>query len=111
MALESQVEKEIQLYIHSTGGNFHKLNAQYQPGIPDRIATWPPGHCIYFEIKQPGGRISAIQKQRIKKLKENGYSVHVVYSVDDVKSIVEPLEFTKLPKKLAIKRTGYQLNY
>ena len=86
--LESEIEKKIRSFVKSTGGNFHKLNANYDPGIPDRLVVYPDSPSVYFELKQANGTLSNKQEFRINQLKEQGYRAHVVRDLDAFKKIL-----------------------
>lgn len=46
---------------------------------------------IFLEVKIPGGQLTEKQAALHKELKEDGHEVHVVHSVDEVKTILEHL--------------------
>ncbi len=43
---------------------------------------------IFLEVKVPGGKLTEKQEELHKELREEGHSVYVVYSVDDVKRVL-----------------------
>jgi hypothetical protein len=55
-------------------------------GFPDIILIMP-AHIgtVYFEVKAPGGKVSAAQDECHDRLKALGYRVGVVQSIDDVR--------------------------
>lgn len=69
-------------------------------GFPD-IAIWHKyfnADCdnwhmnmIFLEVKIPGGKLTEKQENVHNQLKEEGHYVSVVYSVDDVKNILEQM--------------------
>lgn len=64
------------------------------PGVPDLFFPIASNEYngLFMEVKAEGGRLSKEQKTVIKRLKENGYSCVVVYSLDDaIKEIKEYL--------------------
>ena len=116
--LESEIEKKIRLYVTSTGGRFHKLNANYDPGIPDRLAVYPCSAPIYFELKQENGALSNKQEFRINKLKEQGYRAHVVRDLiafkgillnySDIQAFIQKYN-VKCQKSKKTSKTGYKI--
>lgn len=62
-------------------------------GVSDLIVFLPlqtkPDKIIFVEVKAPKGRQSPNQKKFEKKMNEFGYNYFLVYSVGDMKKIVE----------------------
>lgn len=55
-------------------------------GIPDIIVlTFVPIGTLFFEVKAPGGRVSAAQGDIIQRIERFGHRVAVVQSIDDVR--------------------------
>lgn len=54
-------------------------------GIPDIIAC-VDGRFAAFEVKQPGGKLTALQKTTMKKIQAAGGLACKVTSVDDAKA-------------------------
>ena len=46
-------------------------------GIPDLIAIPPESGVLFSEVKTPKGRLSELQKYRIKELEEHGIRTEV----------------------------------
>ena len=64
-------------------------------GVPDLDLAcprwWPDGsvsHALFIEMKAPGGRLSAEQKQIIALLEERDYKVAVCYSAEEAKKVI-----------------------
>ena len=49
-----------------------KLIKTNKNGIPDLIAVHPDGKIIFSEIKKEGGKLSELQKYRLKELEKHG---------------------------------------
>ena len=81
MGLEADIEKEFVAYCESKGCLCLKLILANGRGFPDRTVITPNGQVIFFELKRPGGKLSAAQKKWISKLKENGKHVYVVDTI------------------------------
>lgn len=98
---ETGIQSEILLYLRGNirkdvkgiGGwwlNFHGGSVYMPRGIPDIVGCYK-GRFIAFEVKRFGEKPTAIQRHTIKTLKNCGAIIEVVYSVNDVKSIMERL--------------------
>ncbi len=57
-------------------------------GYPD-ISFIRDGKLYLFEVKAPGGRLKPSQKLRHESLKKQGFTVHVVTSLEQVKEIID----------------------
>jgi len=97
MTPEGKVVKKVRDYLNSIGFITINIMSANPSGLPDMIAISPEGDHIYFEIKAPGGRVSPVQKIIHQKLKDQGCTVYVVYSLDEVKTVLE--EYYKRRKK------------
>ncbi len=78
--------------IERIGGICLKLEVRGRRGWPDRICV-VPGAMFFVEVKRPvGGRLSELQKLRIRELERLGVKVFIVSTrsrVDDlIKEIV-----------------------
>jgi len=62
-----------------------------EPGTPDLVGVFM-GIPVLFEVKTEKGKVSDIQKHRIKQWKSAGAYVYVVRSLDDVKQRIEKLK-------------------
>jgi len=54
-----------------------KLITTNKNGIPDLIAIPPDSGVLFSEIKKPNGRLSKLQKFRLKELQEHGCKTEV----------------------------------
>lgn len=117
MKSEAALEQEIRLYVKSTGGNYHKLNANFSPGIPDRIVVYP--HCapIYLELKRPKGpgvsegKLRPIQQHKKDELITKGFRVHVVKDLDTFQQILYIYSDTKYYAKFKGSETRAKKSY
>lgn len=101
--LESEIVKSICRYLNGFGRNckYWKNLGGAQVRDGKVIGRSLVGRCdleillfgkMYFmEVKRPGlGRVSDKQTKEHHEIKEAGGAVHIVTSVDDVRSIIEP---------------------
>ena len=71
------------------GGGRGKLEAValkeegVEPGHPDLIAYGREGRALLLEVKAPSGSLSLVQRRLIPDLRERGFPVAVVRSVDE----------------------------
>lgn len=59
-------------------------------GVPDRIIIGN-GYTVFVEVKKPDGRLDRLQVEVIKKLKNHGAYVTVVYTKEDVDKLLQTL--------------------
>ena len=54
-----------------------KLIKTNKNGIPDLIAVPPNSNVLFSEIKGPSGKVSALQKFRMKELSDHGITTEI----------------------------------
>ena len=95
---EKSVEYEIKAYIKACGGLCYKIHGgdlYQESGIPDLLCCWG-GLFFGIEVKDPGGKPSAIQlAQGVRIMKAGGHFL-VAKSLQDVKDYVEKKGLTSL---------------
>ena len=74
--LESKIQTKIKKKLEAEGWLVIKLIRTSVNGIPDILAL-KNGKSIFIEVKQPNGKISEVQKLRIKQLQEQGFEVKI----------------------------------
>jgi len=89
MTPEGKVEAYLKKRVAETGGRQRKLQWIGRRGAPDRFVWWPGPHLHLVEVKRPGGRIHPLQVLEMERLRDDGFSVHVVSSVADVDAFIE----------------------
>lgn len=57
-------------------------------GLPDIVVHIKGGRSMFAEIKEVGDRLSGVQKERIRQLRELGFHVSIIKNIDDVKDFV-----------------------
>lgn len=99
---ENSIQKEILTYlkgdpkkeIKGVGGwwlNVHGGSVYMPRGLPDIIGCYN-GRFVAFEIKRPGEKPRRIQEYTLRLLEEAGAVTGVVYSVNDVQSVIELID-------------------
>lgn len=83
---EKRIEKSIQGYLDSLGAYHIKNHGSIysRAGTPD-ITACLNGRFIGIEVKQPGGRVSALQAAHIELIKQAGGVAFVAYSLEETK--------------------------
>lgn len=82
--LERDIEKKLRDTVRKHGGQCLKWNCPGTAGVPDRIVLMPGGRIYFIETKRPkGGKLSALQKYNHKLLRELGFYVWVIWTLDD----------------------------
>ena len=74
MELEQQIQKRIIKRLEENGYFTLKLIKCNKNGYPDLIAI-KNGVTTFIEVKRPNGKISELQKVRIKQLREQNIKV------------------------------------
>ena len=89
---ESKIEKRLKKEIELIGGKALKFVSPGMSGVPDRIVLLPHGRIVFIELKAPGKKPRPIQIKRIKELKDLGFDVRVIDSIDGVKDFINDIE-------------------
>ena len=80
---EQQIQAKITKHLESEGWFVVKLIKTNKNGIPDLMAL-RNGVTRFIEVKRPKvGKLSEIQKYRIKELKEQGFDVDVWEGINE----------------------------
>lgn len=88
---EKKIENEIKDYIKSCGGLCYKIHGgdlYQESGIPDLLCCWG-GLFFGIEVKDPGGKPSALQLAQGVRIQKAGGHFLIAKSVQDVKDYVE----------------------
>jgi len=89
---EKNLQENILKYLRKVPDSFvYKIHGSKYgiSGLPDICFVWQ-GKPYYFEVKAPGGKLTAQQAQRIEELHAAGAIVAVVSSAKEVRGIIEP---------------------
>lgn len=87
MGPEAKLEKRLREAVVAAGGLTIKLVST--PGMPDRLVILPEHKAavhpryVFVEMKAEHGRLSEIQKQRIRQLEGLGCEVQVVRGAEE----------------------------
>lgn len=89
--LEREIEKKLVDGVRKLGGRAYKFVSPGNDGVPDRIVVLPGISLVFVELKTETGRLSSLQNVQIKKLKDLGQDVRVLYGLEDVKRFLEEM--------------------
>tara|TARA_R110002050_G_scaffold2501_4_gene14461 strand:- start:2529 stop:2783 length:255 start_codon:yes stop_codon:yes gene_type:complete len=80
---EQQIQKKITDNLESDGWVVVKLMKTSTNGIPDLMCL-RNGVAKFIEVKKPNGKISELQKYRIKQLRKQGFEAIVMDSTTNI---------------------------
>lgn len=79
--LEKEIEKILVAEVKRLGGRAYKWVSPGNDGVPDRIVIFPDKTPIFVELKTERGRLSSLQRVQVKRLKDLGQCVRVIYGI------------------------------
>lgn len=88
---EKDIERILVTEVKKLGGRAYKWTSPGNDGVPDRIVIlpgWPP---IFVELKTDRGKLTALQKVQIDRLRGLGQDVRVLYGMDHVCRFLEEM--------------------
>lgn len=89
---EREIEKKLVDGVRKLGGRAYKFVSPGNDGAPDRIVVLPGRVPKFIELKTETGRLSSLQNVQIKRLKDLGQDVRVLYGLEDVKRFLEEMQ-------------------
>jgi hypothetical protein len=90
--LESKIEKRLKNKINQIGGKALKFVSPGVAGVPDRIVLLPHGKIIFVELKAPGEKLRKLQEFRAKELRNLGFDVRTIDTVEKVDLFVREVK-------------------
>lgn len=84
MDSEKLIEKTLNAEVTKMRGWSLKLPCVYVAGLPDRMVLLPGGVVFFAEIKSTGKKATPIQKLVHKKIRDLGFSVYVIDSLEQL---------------------------
>jgi hypothetical protein len=87
--MEKDVEKRLVGGIKRLGGQAVKFVSPASAGWPDRLVLLPGGKVMFIELKTGTGKLSELQKYRLKVLGDLGFDARVLYGHDEVKGFLD----------------------
>lgn len=95
---EKVFERTLSKYVDDIGGMAVKLLSQFLRGLPDRMFLLKGGIVIFVEFKSTGKKPTKIQEYIHKRIRDLGFSVLVVDSVETyekAKDLINIIMYTK----------------
>lgn len=84
--LESTIEKKVSDFAKDQGWLSYKFTSPSNRGVPDRLYL-KEGVCIFIEFKATGKKPSKLQDKIISRIRDQGFLVYIVDSIDGGKNI------------------------
>lgn len=85
---EKIIERKLVEKCKSCGAMCIKLLTYQFIGLPDRMCLFPNGVVVFVELKSTGEKPRKIQLNVHKKLKNLGFRVEVIDSIDQIDSLI-----------------------
>ena len=82
MIREKDVEQALIREIRKRGGICLKFVSPGWDGAPDRVCLFSGGRIVFVEVKRPGAKPRPLQARRMEQLRELGFTVAVVDSLE-----------------------------
>ena len=89
---ESEVEKLLVGGIRKLGGRAFKWVSPGNDGVPDRIVILPGLPAVFVELKTVTGKLTPLQRVQLKRLRDMGQAVRVLYGEREVATFLEECE-------------------
>lgn len=97
---EKEIEKILVSEVKKLGGRAYKWTSPGNDGVPDRIVIFPGRPPVFVELKADNGKLTALQKIQIGRLKDLGQEVRVLYGIDGVSQFFQDLGYEETSKAL-----------
>lgn len=88
---ERDIEKRLTAGVKKLGGRAYKWTSPGNAGVPDRIVILPGRPPVFVELKADTGKPTALQEIQIRRLKELGQDVRILYGMDGVSQLLEEI--------------------
>ena len=89
---EKIVEGKLNKAVRQSGGLALKFVSPGFNGVPDRLLLFPGGRLAFCEVKAPGEKPRPLQEHRMEQLREMGFRVYVVDSVEQIGAMICEIE-------------------
>lgn len=89
---ESKIERYLKKQIELLGGLALKFVSPGLSGVPDRIVLLPQGRIIFVELKAPGKKTRPIQEYRIKMIRDLGFRVEIIDSIEKANKFIKEIK-------------------
>jgi hypothetical protein len=82
--MEKDIERHLVKRVRALGGEAYKFVSPAHRGVADRIVCLPDGSTWFVELKQAGGRLSALQKVFAQDMARMNQRYACLWSKEDV---------------------------
>lgn len=96
---KTDIQKKVLDYLEEEDWYAIKTIMLDKSGMSDIIA-FKDGVTMFLEVKSPGTKLTPLQKNRLKTLREKGFISNVIYRLDDLKIVL-------MEKKIEETRMNY----
>lgn len=92
---EKAIEQKLVDLVNLNNGICIKLLCNHILGLPDRLCLFPTGKLVFIELKTTGKKPRKIQISVHNKLRQLGFRVEVIDSIEGVIDIVNNIMLQK----------------
>ena len=89
---EKALERMLVHAVRNMGGLALKFVSPGLAGVPDRLVLLPDGKMAFVEMKAPGQKPRPLQRLRHEQLRELGFRVYVVDSMEGIREMTEDIK-------------------
>ncbi|GFI44208.1 hypothetical protein IMSAGC018_01889 [Lachnospiraceae bacterium] len=100
---ESEIEKVLVHEVKKLGGIAFKWVSPGNDGVPDRIVIFPGKKPVFVELKTDRGKLTALQRTQIGRLKKLGQEATVIYGMDGLSQFFQEKGYEETSKALDCK--------
>ncbi len=100
---ESEIEKVLVHEVKKLGGIAFKWVSPGNDGVPDRIVIFPGKKPVFVELKTDRGKLTALQRTQIGRLKKQGQEVTVIYGMGGLSQFFQEKGYEETSKALDCK--------
>ena len=94
---ESAVERKLVTGVRCLGGIAYKFVSPGHSGVPDRIVLLPRGNIIFVELKREDGRLTPLQVNVQRQIRDLGFDCRTLYGKQDVEEFLNEICSVGLP--------------
>ena len=88
---ERTLERKLKQSVANMGGLALKFVSPGMAGVPDRLLLFPEGKIAFVEMKAPGKHPTKLQNLRHEQLRNLGFRVYVVDSIDQIGELLHEI--------------------
>jgi Holliday junction resolvase len=92
--LEKTIERQLVKEVKKMGGRAVKFVSPGCDGMPDRLVLLPKGRIAFVEVKAPGKKPRALQIARHEMLRDLGFCVYVLDSIEGIGDMLDDIYTT-----------------